>query len=443
MSSIDTMQQDRVAGSEVETVDFKMVTFSLAGKDYGIDIMRVKEIAKFHQFTYVPNTAPYVRGVYNLRGDIISVIDLRLMFNLPAQQRRDGQFENGLILRLEASMLGVIVDGIDKVVGIASRHIQPPHPIFGDINVKYISGVAEHDGRLYIILDVDRIFSRPEAETVAAVGATEPHAPVAAEPDEEEPTARYDGPEDEQTVVRSFHAQGLATFTGFRLSPVNAPWFDRRSEEWLSQVARDGGGQFRDQDDAERFLAPFFSRKTGAIWSEQMAAELVALMNLTDRPVAHIWNPGASTGHESYSIAAGFIAIHPDHQVKVWASDTDLLKISNAPNLVVDRGTVPDAWHHLLSDGKGGTTFDSRVKDSILFEFSDALHTPGLPRMDVIIARDVVSFMSEENQQAFLSSCEETIRTGGLLVLGDNERPLDFGPWEELSADTLSVYRHR
>jgi purine-binding chemotaxis protein CheW len=79
-----------------QTIDFKMVTLSLGGKDYGIDIMRVKEIAKFSQFTYVPNTAPYVRGVYNLRGDIISIIDLRLMFNLPVEEHEEGAPENGI-----------------------------------------------------------------------------------------------------------------------------------------------------------------------------------------------------------------------------------------------------------------------------------------------------------------------------------------------------------
>ncbi|MCL1955375.1 MAG: chemotaxis protein CheW [Brevinematales bacterium] len=64
----------------VDNVDFKMVTFSLAGKDYGVDIMSVKEIAKADKFTFVPNTASYVRGVYNLRGDIIPIIDLRNFF---------------------------------------------------------------------------------------------------------------------------------------------------------------------------------------------------------------------------------------------------------------------------------------------------------------------------------------------------------------------------
>ena len=74
-----------------ETVDFKMITFSLAGKDYGVDIMNVKEIAKADKFTFVPNAASFVRGVYNLRGDIIPIIDLRIFFHLPQDRKMDGQ----------------------------------------------------------------------------------------------------------------------------------------------------------------------------------------------------------------------------------------------------------------------------------------------------------------------------------------------------------------
>ena len=147
----------------VENVDFKMITFSLAGKDYGVDIMNVKEIAKADKFTYVPNAAAFVRGVYNLRGDIIPIIDLRKFFHLPAEKRTDAQ-ENMLILRINDGVYGTIVDKIDKVVGINSDSIQPPHPIFGDINIKFISGVVEKHGDLYIILDVIRIFSQSEEE---------------------------------------------------------------------------------------------------------------------------------------------------------------------------------------------------------------------------------------------------------------------------------------
>ena len=146
----------------VETIDFKMVTFSLAGKDYSIDIMKVKEISHANTFTFVPNALPFVKGVYNLRGDIISIIDLRIMFNLPAPESTDTRQENLIILRLDDYQLGVVVDSIDKVIGINSEDIQPPHPIFGDINIKFIQGVVENEGRLYLILDVEKIFGQDE-----------------------------------------------------------------------------------------------------------------------------------------------------------------------------------------------------------------------------------------------------------------------------------------
>ncbi|MFW5718588.1 MAG: chemotaxis protein CheW, partial [Spirochaetota bacterium] len=155
-----------------------MVTFSLGGKDYGVDIMKVKEIAKFESFTYVPNTQPFVVGVYNLRGDIISVIDMRIMFNLPAPQHAGGDPRDGLILRLDNGLIGVVVDGIDRVVGISSQTIQPPHPIFADVNIKYISGVVEHDERLYIVLDVERILGE-EADEQAELSAGPAAGPAA------------------------------------------------------------------------------------------------------------------------------------------------------------------------------------------------------------------------------------------------------------------------
>jgi len=105
---------------KAENVDFKMVTFSLAGKEYGVDIMNVKEIAKADKFTYVPNAASYVRGVYNLRGDIIPIVDLRQFFHLTVEPRKDN-LENMLILHINEQVYGTIVDKIDKGVGIDFR----------------------------------------------------------------------------------------------------------------------------------------------------------------------------------------------------------------------------------------------------------------------------------------------------------------------------------
>jgi purine-binding chemotaxis protein CheW len=69
-------------------IDFKMVTFSLADRDYSLDIMHVKEIVKADRFTFVPNTLPFVRGVYNLRGEIIPILDLRIFFGIDVSDRK-------------------------------------------------------------------------------------------------------------------------------------------------------------------------------------------------------------------------------------------------------------------------------------------------------------------------------------------------------------------
>ena len=143
-----------------ETVDFKMVTFSISGKDYAIDIMYVKEIAKAGQFTYVPNTLPFVVGVYNLRGEIIPILDLRVFFNISDKKDEESKLQNLLILKVNEQTFGVIVDNIDKVVGIQKSSIQPSHPLFADVNIKYIAGVIENNKHLYILLDVERIFSK-------------------------------------------------------------------------------------------------------------------------------------------------------------------------------------------------------------------------------------------------------------------------------------------
>ena len=143
---------------KLANIDFKMVAFSLAGRDYAIDIMKVKEIAKAGRFTYVPNTSPFVLGVYNLRGEIIPIIDLRLFFGIKVPERKGDEIENVIIVGVGEQIFGVVIDAIDKVVGIQKSSIQPPHPLFGGISIKYISGVVESNGHLYILLDIDRIF---------------------------------------------------------------------------------------------------------------------------------------------------------------------------------------------------------------------------------------------------------------------------------------------
>ncbi|HUX13724.1 MAG TPA: chemotaxis protein CheW, partial [Spirochaetia bacterium] len=281
-------RRDRATDEQVETIDFKMVSFALGGKDYGIDIMKVKEIARFSHFTYVPNCPPYVRGVYNLRGDIISVIDLRRMFNIPvAEAETDahegnpagGRAESGLILRLETTLIGVIVDSIDKVVGISSTAIQPPHPIFADINIKYISGVVEYEDRLYIILDVERILARDSEVGASAAADTRDvvdHAELIPASHEEtlEIQAKAPGgsPEPDGDVGFRFITETLATFAGFHVTSMNREWALERYKSW--NQAKGEKLQLTSTEDASAFLETFESPGTGRFWPDTYAKQI-------------------------------------------------------------------------------------------------------------------------------------------------------------------------
>jgi len=432
-----------------EIVDFKMVTFSLGGKDYGIDIMQVKEIAKFHQFTYVPNTAPYVRGVYNLRGEIISIIDLRMLFNLPVEENAPGRPENGLILRLENNTIGVIVDSIDRVVGLSSSVVQPPHPIFADINIKYIQGVAQYDDRLYIILDVERVFEKPSDSERTAVDAMGPvssrrEEPVPASADVEsvpEPTTvggSASSPED------TFVAQGLETFTGFVVSPTNRNWYTRRLSDWKEERTQTGKEiQLGEPADADSFLRTFYSRRSGAFLDEDYAETIVQALPDAASGIIQVWNPGTGSGYEAYSLAGSLRSRFGDRQVKIWAGDNDLLKISNAPNMVFEERDVPAYLRTYLVAGSNGQTFGEDFQSMVLFEFSDVRNNTAIPRVDMILARDVVSFLSLEDQARVFDAFEEKIKPGGILVLGDHERPLNEDPWTVVSETGPSIYRIR
>ena len=111
-TSVNEELQDEYVSEHISVIDFKMITFSLAEKDYAIDIMKVKEIAKANNFTYVPNTAPFVLGVYNLRGDIIPIIDLRIfsIFRLNNAQK--------ILLKVWLSLMLMIRFSVSSLIGL-------------------------------------------------------------------------------------------------------------------------------------------------------------------------------------------------------------------------------------------------------------------------------------------------------------------------------------
>ncbi len=422
---------------KTENIDYKMVTFSLGGKDYGIDIMKVKEISKASKFTYVPNSIPFVKGVYNLRGDIISVIDLRIMFNLPVPENHGG-VENMIILRLEDNTLGIIVDSIDKVVGISSQRIQPPHPLFGDINIKFIKGIVENDSKLYIILDVESVFDQKAAEaslnnvnTVKAVQSYKADSGT----DIPKVSAGVD-------VDYSFIVETLETLGGFTVSSINEPWVKNRFQQWKKERADAGFDvQLNNGSDAEKFLAGFNSAYTGVFWERDYIENVKKLLPDVSGGVMNVWNIGCGKGEETYSFAVACRERYSEKRIKIYAHDKDLLNISTAPNLVFTRDAVPGIYSEYIADGKNGWQFNSEIKDLILFEYHDVTHDNQMPPMDIILVRDVLSFLSREEQGKLISIFDETLKTGGLLIVGANET-IRGDNWEPVKGST-SAYRKR
>jgi purine-binding chemotaxis protein CheW len=425
----------------VEAVDFKMITFSLAGKDYGVDIMNVKEIARADKFTYVPNAASFVRGVYNLRGDIIPIIDLRTFFRLPVEANPNGQ-ENMLILRIQERVYGTIVDKIDKVVGINTETIQPPHPIFGDINSKFISGVVEKQGDLYIILDVVRIFSQNKEEDQKgrvqiqeASGDTYFAPPPAAEKAPEPRAGTATAASDSDF---GFVQDGLGTLKHFFSSPVNKTWLGQRFTEWTA-IHSGNEIQLRNINDADEFISTFYSPSNGTFWEDDYAYAFKGMLPELPSNNIQVWNIGCGKGYETFSLVCILKARYPQGRIKVWANDNDIMAIAAAPNMAFDIEEVPEYARAYMIKGKNGYSFNQEIKDAIAFEYHDVLNGNQLPELDFVVARDFISFLPVQDQDKLTADFAEKLKKRGVIIVGRNEQ-LSEDDWQPIAKDPVSAF---
>ena len=138
----------------------KFLTFFLAGEEYGIEILKVQEIIGLLPITRVPRTPTFIRGVINLRGKVISIVDLRLKFGM---EEIAATSETCVIVVQAAGMeMGIIVDKVSEVLAIASSEIDDT-PSFGTtVSTDYILGIGKSQGHVKLLLDIDRVLSAPE-----------------------------------------------------------------------------------------------------------------------------------------------------------------------------------------------------------------------------------------------------------------------------------------
>lgn len=446
-------------------VDFKMVTFSLADKDYSIDIMHVKEIAKAGRFTFVPNTLPFVLGVYNLRGEIIPILDLRIFFNIEVPPRDENKLENMLILQVEDQKFGVVVDKIDKVIGVQKSSIQPPHPLFGDINIKYIDGVVESNNRLYVLLDITRIFSSKETAEATVPGAPfEKPQKIVKQPQQAAPVPKAQaaavleggmvkspsdiargisgdkGVEEDaaSSVDIKFISESLLTYKNFTVSSVNSTWVKHRYLEWSKETSKT---QLQNSEDADSFLKTFWSPFTNEWWSAEYADAISKVLPDNAAKQIVVWNPGCGKGTETYSLACLLKKRYPDAKIRIYAQDIDLLNVSNAGLMSVPANLASD-WYspYLTKKANGEYTFNQEIKDSIMFEYHDCKNTNALPSVDIIFARDILSLLDEKAQESVVADFIEKMKGNAIAIIGENEDMPDSFSFGENASGTLVAY---
>jgi purine-binding chemotaxis protein CheW len=156
----------KIAASESEG---KYLTFTLAGEEYGIGILKVKEIIGMMTITMIPQTPGYVKGVINLRGKVIPVVDLRLKFGMNAMDYS----ERTCIIVVEIGknsdriLIGIVVDSVSEVLNIKGGDIEET-PNFGSrLDTDFILGMAKAAGGIKILLDIDRVLHAEELESIS------------------------------------------------------------------------------------------------------------------------------------------------------------------------------------------------------------------------------------------------------------------------------------
>ena len=142
----------------------KYLTFALANEEYGIGILKVKEIIGMMPITSVPQTPGFVRGVINLRGKVIPVVDLRLKFGMEEMEYTERTCIIVVEIASEAGLvlIGIVVDAVSEVLNIKGEDIEDT-PTFGaKLDTDYILGMAKMEGGVKILLDIDRVLSEEE-----------------------------------------------------------------------------------------------------------------------------------------------------------------------------------------------------------------------------------------------------------------------------------------
>ena len=165
---MNQLSRSRSSASEIPVNVVEMLTFSLATEEYAIDILKVQEIRGYEAVTKIANTPAFIKGVINLRGVIVPIIDMRIKFDLG--EPTYNEFTVVIILNIGKRVIGMVVDGVSDVVSLKAADIHPA-PTFGAFDTQFLTGLATVNDQMLILVDIERLMSSNEMALVEQVAA--------------------------------------------------------------------------------------------------------------------------------------------------------------------------------------------------------------------------------------------------------------------------------
>ena len=136
------------------------LTFTLGREEYGVDILKVQEIRGYEKPTTIANAPAFIKGVVNLRGTIVPIVDLRIKFKLG--EAKYDQFTVVIILNVAGRVVGVVVDGVSDVVGLTADQMRPAPDFSSSFDTQYITGLGTVDERMLILVDIEKLMTGAE-----------------------------------------------------------------------------------------------------------------------------------------------------------------------------------------------------------------------------------------------------------------------------------------
>ena len=164
-----TTTEDLTQEPDLTTDGSQFLTFTLQDEEFGIEILRVQEIKGLSRITPIPNMPEYIRGVMNLRGTVVPIVDLRAKFAMPEAEYN--QFTVIIVVTIGEKVIGLVVDAVSDVMNVSDDNIEATPDVGGDANIEFVTGIAKNGDRLITLLNMDQLLNVKPEEIAAATGA--------------------------------------------------------------------------------------------------------------------------------------------------------------------------------------------------------------------------------------------------------------------------------